>query len=110
MTPELPETLARGARLPCWVVFDDGLGLGSQVAERLRRSGVDVHVVSAGPEFRRLGPQAYELNPKLGADYAALLGELRAAGQTPGKFLHLWNVTPADERADRDPRPEDSTP
>ena len=100
VTPELPETSARGERPPCWVVFDDGLGLGSQVAERLKRSGVDVHVVSAGPEFRRLGPQAYELNPKLGADYAALLGELRAAGRTPEKFLHLWNVTPANERAD----------
>lgn len=105
--PDVQGAFAAAGEDTCWVIFDGEVGLGSGIAGRLAGSGVDVVVVREGAQFKRLASGSYEINPRLGADYASLLKELRAEGKSPEKFLHLWSVTP--DEADAPPVPPPAT-
>ena len=82
-----------------WVILRDSEGLGEKLAARLRQRGAPVIDVVMGKAFRRAGPTSFEVNPARREDYAALLSELKAAGQTPGKLVHLFGITPGSSGA-----------
>ncbi|MCP5107782.1 MAG: SDR family oxidoreductase, partial [bacterium] len=69
-----------------WLVFTNEDRTASLLVERLKQDNPDVEIVKAGPRF------SYRQD-----DYHALFEELRSKDKIPGKILHLWNVTPAEE-------------
>lgn len=87
-----------------WVVFFDGLGVASRVAERIQSAGGNVVEVHQGDAFSKLGHDRYALAPELGREgYDALLAELAAAGHQLEGVVHAWLLT-----ADRSFRPGSS--
>jgi acyl transferase domain-containing protein/acyl carrier protein len=78
-----------------WLIFLDRDGLGERIATRLRREGLPVSTVAAGPGFQADG-ETFTIDPERRQDYDSLLQHLRTAGELPGRVLHLWGVTGAD--------------
>jgi acyl transferase domain-containing protein/acyl carrier protein len=76
-----------------WLLFVDGLGLGSRIARRLRREGQEVTVVKAGDQFEKIDDRTYTVHPCRPGDYRALLDDLQALDRSPQRMLHLWSVT-----------------
>lgn len=90
---------AAAAAMRTWV-FEDELGLGSALAQRLRRGGHEVTVIVPGevaPEvgsgISRRDDGAFIIDPTRRDAYEALL----AAAGPPDRVAHLWSVT-RDER------------
>lgn len=84
-----------------WLIFVDERGLGSQLVERLKREGQDVISVTAGEEFSSSSGSVYQIAPGHSDDYSTLLKELRLAGKTPHKIVHLWSVTAVEPSSSR---------
>ncbi|WP_210528170.1 type I polyketide synthase [Rubellimicrobium arenae] len=77
-----------------WLVFADELGLGSDLAARLRKAGHPVTVVRPGDSFARLAEGEYLLPPEQGREsYDRLLQDLSSQGRHPTRVLHLWLIT-----------------
>lgn len=86
--PSAPET---------WLVFIDKAGLGSEVADRLRKTGHEVVTVREGDTFYRFGDREYALAPEAGRiGYDELVHALAARELLPDRIAHFWTVT-ADE-------------
>jgi acyl transferase domain-containing protein len=101
-TPFDPQDLV--GREACWLVFDEGGGLGTQIVERLAEQDQDVVTVTLGNRFERLDDRTYTLNPREREDYAALIQALVAQDKTPETIVHLWNISsdgaaPSDDEA-----------
>ncbi len=79
----------------CWLIFVDGYGLGTRLAEVLEQGGQDVVLVRMSEHFSKITDRAYTLNAERGEDYAALLKELSLQGRVPQKIVHCWSLTPA---------------
>ena len=81
-----------------WLVFADGIGFGSGLAERLRRAGETVTVVRAGDAFA--APEgdggAWTVDPGSPADFTLLVSELQKDVGLPRRIVHLFSVTPED--------------
>lgn len=77
------------------LLFVDGVGIGAQVAEGLRRGGTKVITVRQGAEYGSHSPTDYTIAPSNPAHYDQLLRELAQNGLTPSAILHLWSVTDA---------------
>jgi acyl transferase domain-containing protein/acyl carrier protein len=85
---------------PAWLVFQDDLGAGADLVDRLERSGRDAVVVRPGPAFARVGRRAYQIDPRDASHYHALVGDLAARGGVPGRIAHLWSLS--DDRPAED--------
>ena len=84
----------------CWLVFADGNGLGTQLAQRLEQAGQDVITVVAGASFGQTGYRQFALNPQQPQDYALLLEDLQLRELWPTQIVHLWSLEAiADARA-----------
>ncbi|MBX7169151.1 MAG: SDR family NAD(P)-dependent oxidoreductase [Pirellulales bacterium] len=70
-----------------WLVFVDDLGVGTEIARRLRGSGAQVIEIRRGAVFRRVSDGELELNPDAIDGYRALW---RAAGKHVAGVVHLW--------------------
>ena len=82
-----------------WLIFEDECGLGSQMAECLRREGQEVITVKAGDRFANSEPYDYTIDPRQSDDYRALLKDVFGRCKV-NKVVHLWNVTPEDRELD----------
>lgn len=72
-----------------WLLFLDDAGFGARWAEHLRQtSPAQVVTVQVGPDFRQLGPDAYQLDPQQRSDYEALLAALREQNRLPVTIVH----------------------
>jgi NAD(P)-dependent dehydrogenase (short-subunit alcohol dehydrogenase family)/acyl carrier protein len=80
----------------CWLIFLDECGLGVGLVHRLQQDGQKVTSVKVGTQFSRVSEETYTVNPQTREDYHSLLKELREAGRTPGKILHLWCLADAE--------------
>ncbi|MFF9352803.1 SDR family NAD(P)-dependent oxidoreductase, partial [Streptomyces sp. NPDC014734] len=87
-----------------WLVFADALGVGEELARRLRTGGADVTVVKPSDAWHRAAPDLFAIDPARGGDYDRLLDTLRnGPGGLPTRIIHGWSVTamteaePADE-------------
>jgi amino acid adenylation domain-containing protein len=84
-----PEALAGDGD---WLLFVDRLGLGDQLAARLRGLGARVTAVEVGETFARRSEEAYSLDPRRDDGYDALLSEMDADGRSPRRIVHLWTA------------------
>ncbi|HEX7772497.1 MAG TPA: acyltransferase domain-containing protein, partial [Pyrinomonadaceae bacterium] len=76
-----------------WLLFEDECGVGVELSRQLKAAGRSVVTVRAGKNFSRRAERVYAINPSDRTDYLKLLKELDAKKLTPGRILHLWNVT-----------------
>jgi acyl transferase domain-containing protein/acyl carrier protein len=74
-------------------IFADELGLSAEVVKQLHDRGERVVTISSGEQFRRVGEDAYEINPRYRQSYDELIRVLMASGRKPRRILHLWSVT-----------------
>jgi acyl transferase domain-containing protein len=92
----LASELARTATPECWLVFEDEVGVGAALVERLRRAGVHCVSVRAGSRFGRRNDGGYTVRADRFANYLALFRALSDAGMAPTRLVHLWTVEPPD--------------
>lgn len=85
------------AKKPCWLVFVDSCGLGSQLVTQLKQEAQNAIAVTVGEQFTKLSDRAYAINPQQRDDYDALLQELRRLDWTPNAIAHLWSITPHEQ-------------
>ncbi len=83
--------------LGCWMVFVDGCGVGERLAKRLEEEGREVITVRAGQRYEKVNERAYMLNPGNRNDYDALFAELQRGNTIPGRIVHAWGVTGAED-------------
>jgi amino acid adenylation domain-containing protein len=116
-TPRSSASPRPGSR---WLLFMDTLGVGEELAARLRRCGADVVTVAAGRRFaKNVGDAApgnlthaargnatdFQIDAGSAADHQALMEALSRTNRLPDVVIHLWNVTaeaaasPSDVRA-----------
>ncbi len=81
-----------------WLVFIDACGLGARLVDELEQSGRDVVVVKTGDAFTRASNKEYVLNPGKREDYEALLQALHTLHKPLRSIVHLWTVTPDDDK------------
>jgi len=74
----------------CMLIFADDLGLGDQLAERLRALGWDAVTVKRGDDFDKQSDQAYVINGMDPNHYNGLLTEMQNRGKSPDTVVHLW--------------------
>ena len=77
---------------PCWLVFVDEAGLGSQLVQRLEQAGQDVVTVATGTGFGQIGYRQFELNPQQPHDYVLLLEDLQLRELWPTQVVYLWSL------------------
>ncbi len=75
-----------------WIVFNDSLGLGDQIAAKLRANEQGVILVTAGSSYQRSERDRYSIRPGVRDDYDALIADSIKSGYSPRKILHLWTV------------------
>ncbi|WP_327072447.1 zinc-binding dehydrogenase [Kitasatospora purpeofusca] len=94
-----------------WLLFADRAGTaGALGAELVARRGSWV-TVTPGSRSRRIDPLHYELDPARPEDLAALLKELRAAGDEPwAGVLYAWGLDAANGPAPTGSGPEGTGP
>ena len=88
---EAPRAEPRAAGGVC-LVFADEAGLGTALAERLRREGQAAVCVQAGARFSVDGPDAFTLAPSEAEGYVALLDRLDGEGRLPRQIVHAWSL------------------
>lgn len=79
-----------------WLIFADALGLGTELAQRLRNQNHSVVTVFAGESFARSSKDEFVIRPRQVEDYLALLSESTIK---PQKIVHLWSITAVDRNA-----------
>ena len=82
-----------------WMIFMDGLGLGTQISLQLIGAEHQVIEVRPGKSFTRAGKSKYTIRPGHRADYDALLADVGKRMKSPTKIIHLWSVV--DEATQR---------
>jgi acyl transferase domain-containing protein/acyl carrier protein len=92
-----PETDGPTRNASCWLVFEDDLGVGEEVVNRLRDQGKVAVSVRQAEKWAQVGPRAYEINPGDSLHYLHLMNELRDSNLLPDKIIQLWNISPPDD-------------
>ena len=75
-----------------WLIFTDSYGLGSKLAKALRSEGKDVYCVTASQQLVKQSSCDFAIVPDQREHYEYLWNELRSAGRTPRRIVHLWSV------------------
>jgi acyl transferase domain-containing protein/thioesterase domain-containing protein len=81
-----------------WMVFHDGKGLGTRIAERLRATGQDVVEVLAGRHYSQRSPDVYMIRPGNRPDYDSLWNDLTGRGRKVRRIVHTWAVPSGSAR------------
>ena len=79
-----------------WIIFNDSLGLGDQIAAQLRANKQDVILVAAGSDYKRSKKDRYTIKPNVREDYDNLIANCIQSGNSPRRILHLWSVEDAE--------------
>jgi amino acid adenylation domain-containing protein len=91
-----PAVPASTSSAGAWIVFNDSLGLGDQVAAKLRADKQDVILVAAGSSYQRSKKDKYTIRPGVRDDYDALIADSIKSGYSPRRIFHLWSVEGAE--------------
>ena len=78
-----------------WIVLADGVGVGYQLAEKIRGLGGTCLLVEAGSELRSDGDHHWFIRPSEPADYRRLLAEVAADDPSRLRIIHCWNLDAA---------------
>lgn len=89
-----PSAMRSGTAL----ILEDQVGLGQQIARRLRADGRRVVTVKPGDRFRRLSDDSFCVDPGSRCHFSQLLDCLSAEESLPAQVYHGWLVTGADGR------------
>lgn len=89
-------TPASTGSVGAWIVFKDSLGLGDQIAAKLRAENQVVILVAAGSSYQRSEKDKYTIRPGVRDDYDALIADSIKGGYSHRKILHLWSVEGAE--------------
>jgi len=92
--PEPPRAAA-GER---WLVLCDGRGLGPALVTALEQAGAQCAAVWPARPGRPARPGSYQIDPRDGAAWNALLAEVSQAGPVSG-IAHLWSLDLAEPDA-----------
>jgi phthiocerol/phenolphthiocerol synthesis type-I polyketide synthase E len=95
--PWLSRPLRAAAPPGGWLILrdeSDETGLAGALTARLIAEGADVVTAQAGAAFARTD-SGYVVRPHSPEDYEAMLAALHAAGRSPARIVHLWNVAAA---------------
>lgn len=76
-----------------WLIFQDKLGIGEELVQRLTHSGHHVVTVEAGQRFEKRNDHQYTIQPGVEADYIQLMNELGQRNQRLNGIVHLWTCT-----------------
>lgn len=78
-----------------WLLFIDNCGLGSLLAEELKKREQQVITVKMGEAFKKESNWEFTINHKTHREnhYEALFARLVQSGRTPDKIVHLWGIT-----------------
>jgi acyl transferase domain-containing protein/acyl carrier protein len=79
-----------------WLIFIDPLGLGAELAQRLRNDGRNVVTVSAGESFARRTEGEFVIRPDHSEDYLTLLAGA-ALDVKLEKIVHLWSISDTEQ-------------
>jgi acyl transferase domain-containing protein len=75
-----------------WAIFNDELGIGAALADRLKQEDQEVVIIRAGRSFRKNDATSYTIDPASTSDYLKMVSDLVSAGNVPEKIVHLWSV------------------
>ena len=78
---------------PCWLIFEDDCGVGSQTGDRLEQRGQPVVRVRRDRHFKRSSANAFQMDPVQKTHHERLFQELQDSGLLPRNILHCWSVT-----------------
>jgi acyl transferase domain-containing protein/thioesterase domain-containing protein len=92
---QVPVEKTRRLDPACWLVFLDGIGLGTEISKRLKAADHEVLQVSPGDRYQQTGTSSYVVRPGSRDDYDQLLTEILKRGHRPARILHLWSVIEA---------------
>lgn len=76
-----------------WIFFLDDYGLGAYLIEQLRQHRSDITVVTPGQTFNCSAERSYTVHPTSPVHYETLFKNIRAAGYTEIRIVHLWTLT-----------------
>ena len=77
-----------------WMIFNDSIGLGDEVAAQLRLANRGVTLICAGDHYERSEGSRYTMRPGVREDYDELIADIRETGDFPKKVIHLWPLSP----------------
>lgn len=77
-----------------WLVFADSSGLGENLVEQLRLSGVRCRIAHRGAAFESEGAETFTLRAEDPKDWRQLLQA--CAGDAPERFVFLWSLDESD--------------
>lgn len=76
-----------------WLILCDQAGLGVRLAERLQARGDNCVLARPGPQFARLAPDRYQVNPLDALDFQQLIQDLLSPHHTALQgVIHLWSL------------------
>jgi phthiocerol/phenolphthiocerol synthesis type-I polyketide synthase E len=84
------------AKSRCWVLLEDGLGVGEALARRLKAEGRDVVTVKAGKAYSREDASHFTAAADSKTDLQAVFADLEKQGLPVDVVVHLWSLTPPD--------------
>jgi acyl transferase domain-containing protein/acyl carrier protein len=91
-----PVAARKGRKGPVkWLIFADTLGIAEELHSKLRSESDSVQLVEIASEFKKTGPDRFELNPFRQQDYQRLAARLMEDGCWPDGIVHLWCLDPA---------------
>jgi acyl transferase domain-containing protein/acyl carrier protein len=92
---------AKSETAETWLIFEDSLGWGALLAQRLSRPDLSAVRVQAGETFARVEDNLFTVRPDEPADYLALLEALRQSNLVPTQIVHLCSITGPEKEQER---------
>jgi acyl transferase domain-containing protein/thioesterase domain-containing protein len=89
LAPAAPATTGTAG---AWIIFNDSLGLGDQIAAKLRANKQDVILVATGSGYERSKKDRYTIRPNVRDDHDKLIADIIQSGYSPRRILHLWSA------------------
>lgn len=88
-----PPLLKEGQR---WLIFLDRVGVGEEIAMRLRTSGCSVVIVELADNYKQVGESHYCIPNADRSHYESIIASVSAKGWLPDRILHLFSLVDAN--------------
>ena len=98
--PALPPASILVPEENSWLLFADETGLGDQLAEQLRATGIRCRVAHRGNSFIAKGTDAFTLRAETPEDWNRLLE--KCVEDAPERIVYLWSLDEADPGSSKD--------
>ena len=95
LPPPDPDAPNRPAHAGGWLLFSDGSATSDALRHHLERQSQPCVLVEPGPDFTRLGPGRYRIDPAQPQHFRRLLDEAFGENQPPRGVVHLWSLLAA---------------